>query len=75
LPGDPGRGIAVVDPQLAARTIAIGVDRCLRHAELARDLLGRQMLIDQPQALALTWREQGGRIGSDVCTRAHKASN
>jgi len=52
------RGVAILDAELAPRTVAIGVDRCFRHAQFAGDLLGRKMLIDQPQAFALTRREQ-----------------
>jgi len=33
-----GGGVAVADPELAARAIAVGVDRSLRHAELTGDL-------------------------------------
>ena len=60
-------GVAVLDAQLAAGAVAIGVDRSLRHAEFAGDLLRRQMLIDEAQAFALTRREQPYRIfGNDV---------
>jgi len=41
LPGQAGGGVAVLDAKLAAGPIAIGVDRGLRHAEFARDLLRR----------------------------------
>jgi hypothetical protein len=33
------RSVAVFDAQLAAGAIAIGVDGCLRHAQLTGDLL------------------------------------
>jgi hypothetical protein len=36
----PRGGVAILDAQLAARPVAIGVDRGLRHAEFAGDLLG-----------------------------------
>jgi hypothetical protein len=40
LTGEPGGGVAILDAELAARAVAIGVDGSLRHTELARDLLG-----------------------------------
>ena len=57
LAGEPGGGVAVLDAELAARAVAIGVHRCLGHAKLAGDLLGRQVLVDQAQAFALSRRE------------------
>ena len=67
LAGQARGGVAVFDPELAARAVAIGVHRGLGHAEFAGDLLGRKMLIDQSQAFALAWREQPDRIfGNDV---------
>ena len=51
---DAGGLEAVVDAQLAPGAVAIGVDRRLGHAELAGDLLGAEMLVDQPQAITLT---------------------
>ena len=75
LPGEAGRGVAVLNAQLAAGPIAIGVHRCLGHAELAGDLLRRQVLIDQPQAFALARRKQpDGVFGNDV-TRDHSLSS
>lgn len=71
LAGELGRGVAVLDAELAAGAVAIGVDRSLGHAELAGDLLRRQMLIDQPQALAFAWGEQTHRIFSDDVPCAH----
>jgi hypothetical protein len=50
--------VAVVDPELAARAIAVGVDRGLRHTQLAGDLLRAHVLVDQPQAIALARGEQ-----------------
>lgn len=64
-------GVAVVHAQLAARPVAVGVDGGLRHAELAGDLLGRQVLIDQPQALPLPGGEQVDRIGGGVQAHSH----
>jgi hypothetical protein len=40
-------GIPVADAKLLARAIAIGVDRRLRHPELAGDLLGTEVTVDQ----------------------------
>jgi len=48
---------AVVDAELAARPIAIGVDGGLRHSQLAGDLLGAEMLVDKTQAIALALRQ------------------
>jgi hypothetical protein len=39
LPRQARRGIAILDAQLAAGAVAIGVDGSLRHAEFAGDLL------------------------------------
>jgi hypothetical protein len=67
LAGDARGGVAVLDPELAARAVAVGVHRGLGHAEFAGDLLGRQMLIDKPQAFTLARREQShGIFGNDV---------
>ena len=71
LPQEAGRGVAVVHPQLAARPVAVGVDRGLGHAELSGDLLGRQVLVDQPQTFPLPRGEQANRIGGDVQARGH----
>ena len=71
LAGQPRRGVAVLDAQLAARAVAIGIDRGLRHAEFAGDLLRRQMLIDQPQAFAFARREQPHRIFGDDVSYGH----
>lgn len=53
-----GGGVAILDAELSPRPVAIGVHRGLGHAEFAGDLFGRKMLVDQPQALALTRGEQ-----------------
>jgi hypothetical protein len=67
LAGHARRGVAVHHAELAPGAVAIGVHRGLGHAELAGDLLRRQMLIDEPQAFALARREQPYRIfGNDV---------
>jgi hypothetical protein len=71
LAGQLGGGVAVLDAELAAGAVAIGVDRCLGHAELAGDLLRREVLIDQPQTLAFAWGEQTHRIFDDDVPCAH----
>ena len=71
LPQQARGGVAIVDAQLAARTVAIGVDRGLGHAELAADLLGRQVLVDQAQTLPLPGGQQADRAGDDVHARSH----
>ena len=75
LPGDPRRGVAILDAEFAAGAVAIGVDRSLRHAELTGDLLRRKMLIDKAQAFALADCEQPHGIFDDVDTCAHAASS
>ena len=75
LAGEPGRGIAVLDAQLAPRAVAVGVHRGFGHAKFARDLLGRQVLIDQPQAFALAGCEQTHRIFRNDDARDHSASS
>jgi hypothetical protein len=75
LAGQPGGSVAVLDAQLAPGAIAIGVHRCLGHAKFAGDLLGRQMLVHEPQAFALARREQPDRLlGNDV-PPAHDAAS
>jgi hypothetical protein len=67
LAGEPRGGVAILDAKLAPGPVAIGVDRGLGHAQLAGDLLRRQVLVDQPQAFALAWGEQPhGIFGNDV---------
>ncbi|HLZ76537.1 MAG TPA: hypothetical protein VKQ35_16135 [Phenylobacterium sp.] len=68
---DPRRGVAILDAQLAARPVAVGVDGSFRHAEFAGDLLRRQVLIDQPQAFAFARREQPHRIFGDDVSCGH----
>jgi len=75
LPGETRRGIAVVDAQLAAGAIAIGVHRGLRHAQLAGDLLGRKVLVHQAQAFALTRREEADWIVPQFGPCAHNESS
>jgi hypothetical protein len=71
LTGEARRGIAVLDAQLAARAVAIGVDGSLRHAEFAGDLLRRQVLIDQAQTFAFARCEQPHRIFGDDVSCSH----
>jgi len=59
VPGEQaGRLVAVADAELAAGPVAIGVDRGLRHAQSAGDLLGGEVLVDEAQAFALSWRQE-----------------
>ena len=71
LAGEPGGGVAIVDAQLPSCAVAIGVDRRLGHAELPGDLLGGEVLIDKPQAFALTRRKKRGWIVRDIRSCAH----
>ena len=58
LAGEARGGVAIVYAQFPPRAVAVGVDRRLRHAELPGDLLGGEMLVDEPQALPFTGGEQ-----------------
>ena len=49
-----GSLISVARAKFSPGTVAIGIDGSLRHAQLAGDLLGTEVTIDQAQALALT---------------------
>jgi hypothetical protein len=60
-----------VNAKLAPRAIAVGVDGSFRHAQLAGDLFGAQMLIDKPKAFTLTRREQLNAILIDIGARRH----
>lgn len=73
LAGETRRAVAILDAQLAPGAVAIGVHRCLGHPELAGDLFGRQVLIDQPQAFTLTRRKKRGWIVRDIRSCAHNA--
>jgi hypothetical protein len=70
-----GRLVAVGHAELAARPVAVGVDGGLRHPELAGDLLRAEMLVDQPQALALTRGEELDRVFADGRTVRHGRSS
>jgi hypothetical protein len=74
-PGEAGGGVAILDAELAAGAVAIGVHRGLGHAQFAGDLLRRKVLIDEPQAFAFARREQPHRIfGNDVACSHGEAS-
>jgi hypothetical protein len=70
-PDQTGGGVTIVDAQLAASPVAVGVDRGLGHAKFAGDLLGRQVLVDQPQAFPFPGGEQADRIGGCSRARSH----
>ena len=53
-----GRLIAILHAQPVAGMVQVGVDGVLGNAELTADLLGTQVVMDQPQALALAGRQQ-----------------
>jgi hypothetical protein len=73
LASETGGAVAILDAELAPRAVAIGVDRRLGHPKLPGDLLRGQMLIDQPQAFALTRRKKRGWIVRDIRSCAHNA--
>lgn len=70
-----GGGVAILDAQLAAGAVAIGIHRGLGHAQFAGDLLGRQVLIDEPQTFALARSQQVHVIVVDVIAGAHQATS
>lgn len=67
--------VAVVDAKLPARAVAIGVDRGLRHPQFARDLLGAQVPVDQPQALPFPGGEKRHWINVSVKGFPHSVSS
>ena len=69
--GQPRGSVAVLDAELAPRPVAVGVDRGLGHAQFARDLLRGKVLVDQPQAFALTLGEQAHEVVRTVVSRVH----
>jgi hypothetical protein len=75
LAGEAGGRIAILHAELAPGAVAVGVHRGLGHAEFARDLLGRQVLIDQAQAFALAGRKQPHRVFGNDVARDHSASS
>ena len=60
--------VAVGHAEFAPGAVAIGVDGGLGELQLAGDLLGAEVLVDQAQAVALTLREQLDRTGHGVRT-------
>jgi hypothetical protein len=62
------RLVAIIHAELAAGAIAVGVHRGLGELQLAGDLLGAEVLVDQAQAVTLTLREQLDRTGHGVRT-------
>ena len=75
LAAQQARGLVPVGhAELAPGAVAVGVDGRLGHPQLAGDLLGRQVLIDQAQAIALTRREQPHRVFGDNVPCAHGAT-
>ena len=67
--------IAVGDPQLAPRAVAVGIDRRLGHAQFAGDLFGAEMLVHQAETIALTLREQFDSGRRDLGVRLHLAGS
>jgi len=70
-----GGGVAVVDAELAAGAVAIGIHRGLRHAQLAGDLLRAQVTVHQAQAFALSGGQKlDGILGHDLRSALSQAS-
>jgi hypothetical protein len=66
------RGLVPVgNAQLAPRAVAVGVDRGLRHAELAGDLLRAEVLIDEAQAFPFALRQQLDRLRHGLGSHRH----
>ena len=63
--------VPVVHAELAPGPVAVGVDGGLRHAQLSGDLLGAEVLVDEPQALPFALRQQLDRMGSGVGPNGH----
>ena len=67
-----GRGETGIDAQPLARLIQMSVDGVLGDAELAGDLLGAEVLIHQPQALAFALSQKiDGQCRSPTSKLAH----
>jgi hypothetical protein len=66
--------ISVARAQFPPRSVAIGVDRRLGHAQFPGDLFGAQMTIDQPQAFALPRGQAFDRVLSHGLRLAHRLS-
>jgi hypothetical protein len=63
--------ITVVHAELAPGAVAVGVDGGLGHAQLAGDLLGAEVLVDEPQALPFALRQQLDRMSLRLGPNSH----
>ena len=54
----PCRLVAISNAEFAPGAVTVGVDRRLRHSQFAGDLLGREVLINEAQAFALSRRQE-----------------
>ncbi len=70
----PGRLVAIVDSQPMARLIDVGVDGVFGDSQPPGDLLGAEVLMDQPQALALARSQLLDRLSVGLCTPTHGAT-
>ena len=71
--GEASRGVVpIVGAQFPPRSVAIGVDRGLGHAQFSGDLFGTQMTIDQPQAFTLPRGQAFDGVLSHGLRLAHK---
>jgi hypothetical protein len=64
--------VAVLHAQAMARLVEVRVDGVLGDAEPAADLLGAQVVMDQPQALPLSRGEQLDRLAGRLLGLAHR---
>lgn len=72
--GETARGlITIVNAKLSPRSVAIGVDRGLGHAQLAGDLFGAEMAIDEPQAFPLPGGQELDSAVDCIPRGAHNA--
>jgi hypothetical protein len=63
VPGEQACGLATVGrAQATAGAVEVAVDGPFGELQLARDLLGGQVLAHEPQALALTHRQARERL-------------
>ena len=68
--GDDARRLgAPLDAEDLERQADALVDRMRRNAELGGNLLGRQMLVDEAQAVELSLRQPGNPLNHDVGLR------
>ena len=66
-----GGFVAVVHAQPLARLVEVGVDGVLGDAELAADLLGAQVLLDQAQAFTLARGQELDGLAGRLAGLAH----